>query len=305
MRTQPAPTATDPQEDRGTAIRGPASRRWLVTCVGLPVLAVAVLAAVQPAIVTGTLGSPRALLILAGIIAANIGWSALLRHRVASESLRTVLVLAPIAVVLALYVAPYFAPDQVVDEAFPVALAATEQTDTDQADQADPDQITSDPASTPSASRPGATAEASTDAASPTTPAPTAPAASQVTPATPPATPPPAAPTGPIELSRGSFVGLDNHYANGQAAIYELEDGSRIVRLEDVDLQRVPDARVYLVPAAEATSPIEGSVTLGPLTGNVGSSNYTIPADVDLAGPLTVLVWCEPFASPVGAASQA
>ena len=113
------------------------------------------------------------------------------------------------------------------------------------------------------------------------------------------------APTGPVQLSNGSFIGLDNHFAEGQAALYTLEDGSSIVRLEDVNLQQVPEAVVYLVPGADQAGLADGNINLGPLTGNVGSSNYAIPADVDLStGEYTVLVWCEVFASPVGGATQ-
>lgn len=63
---------------------------------------------------------------------------------------------------------------------------------------------------------------------------------------------------------------------------------------------------VHLVPNADARTPGNRSVELGALKGNVGSSNYPVPAgaDADPDGDWTVLVWCRPFASPVGAATQ-
>ena len=109
-----------------------------------------------------------------------------------------------------------------------------------------------------------------------------------------------------MELSRGTFVGLDGHFARGEAAVYDLDDGTHLVRLEEVDLQNVPAPVVHLVPAADATAPTEGSIDLGVLKGTQGNQNYEVPPGVDLAaGEWTVLVWCETFASPVGAASQA
>lgn len=273
-------------------------------------MVVAVVAVLQPAIIDGLLGSPRALAITVGIIAATIGWSALLRRIIGSPPLRTLLVAVPLAVLGWLYVAPYFMGDEVVDEAFPPVV-----------EQAEPSAVAEEPSA---AEAPQSTTAAEAPAADPAPPA-AAPAAPEdpiaggaapagdigTAPAEPtaeqpePEQPPAAPPAGPVEISRGSFVGLDSHAATGDAAIYDLGGGMRIVRLEEVDLQRVPDPFVYLVPGADQTGPADGSVNLGRLTGNVGNSNYTIPADIDLAsGAWTVLVWCEAFASPVGAASQ-
>lgn len=88
--------------------------------------------------------------------------------------------------------------------------------------------------------------------------------------------------------------------------MFRLPDDSLVVRLEDVDLQSVPEAYVHLVPKTDATMPGRRSVELGALKGNVGSSNYPVPdaVDVDPDVDWTVLVWCRPFASPVGAATQ-
>ena len=314
---QPAPP---PGSGREPA-EGPRSWVPLAVTVGLSAVAVAVVGVLEPAIITAPVRSPQALAIVAGIVAATVGWSAILRRIVGSAAVRTILVLAPVAVVLGLYVAPYFGEDQVVDQELPgleqTAAAGEGAPDPDDdvapgsatapADTpADTEGTAADPADTP----PADTAAPADAAPADTPPAPAAPGA----PAGPTAPDAPADPTapaaapapapGPVELSRGSFVGLDGHSAVGDAAIYSLEDGSRIVRLDDVELQRVPEPYVYLVPGADQTAPVEGAVDLGALAGNVGSSNYPIPSDVDLTGEWTVLVWCEPFASPVGAATQ-
>ena len=38
-----------------------------------------------------------------------------------------------------------------------------------------------------------------------------------------------------------------------------------------------------------------GYLSLGELKGNVGNQNYPIPADVDVAGYGSVVIWCELF----------
>ena len=43
-------------------------------------------------------------------------------------------------------------------------------------------------------------------------------------------------------------------------------------------------------------------VSLGPLKGNVGDQNYVVPADVDSSGYASVVVWCDRFDVPFGAA---
>lgn len=242
----------------------------------------------EPAIVQGTLGSPRALAILAGVVAATVGWSTLLRRWAVPAWGRALAVGVPLAILGWFAVAPYFMPDEVVDEAFPPVVVPDA-----------PPQPTAAPAPvtpTPDAPSPDTAPDPSPGGGA-GSPAPTAAvgAGDDATEAPPP---------GPVELSRGTFVGLDGHFAEGQAAVYDLGDGRRIVRLEDVDLQRVPDPYVYLVPGLDQSTPIAGSFDLGALAGNVGSSNYDIPPEADLNGDWTVLVWCEPFSSPVGAASQ-
>jgi Electron transfer DM13 len=42
---------------------------------------------------------------------------------------------------------------------------------------------------------------------------------------------------------------------------------------------------------------------LGALKGNVGSQNYAIPADVDLAQLTSVSIWCDRFDVSFGAAA--
>jgi hypothetical protein len=116
-----------------------------------------------------------------------------------------------------------------------------------------------------------------------------------------------AASTEPLELARGEFVSLD-HGTSGTARVLELADGSRIVRLEGLDTSNGPDLFVYL--STNAASGDEGAfdddvVNLGRLKGNQGDQNYDLPADVELARFVSVVVWCDRFDSAFGAADLA
>ena len=106
----------------------------------------------------------------------------------------------------------------------------------------------------------------------------------------------PAAPSGPTLLGSGRFVGLAGHDGTGDAGFFALEDGIRVLRLENFDIENGPDLRLYVVPGAGQTDPSDDSLYLGDLRGNVGDQTYNLPAAFSLAaGDWTVLVWCEAF----------
>lgn len=102
----------------------------------------------------------------------------------------------------------------------------------------------------------------------------------------------------PIALSTGTFRDVDSsHRGSGTATIYELEDGSRLLRFEDFEVTNGPDLRVILVPNGDPqdAEEIAGYLELEPLKGNVGNQNYEIPADVDLSQYGSVVIYCKPF----------
>jgi hypothetical protein len=109
-------------------------------------------------------------------------------------------------------------------------------------------------------------------------------------------------PTAPVEVTpvvTGQFRDADDlHRGSGTATIYELEDGSRVLRFEEFEVTNGPDLHVYLVPAENAGDDVsvDGYVDLGELKGNIGDQNYEIPADVDVSEFQSVVIWCEPFA---------
>ena len=86
----------------------------------------------------------------------------------------------------------------------------------------------------------------------------------------------------------------------------ELADGSRFVRIEDLETSNGPDLRVLLsseAPQDDWYVYDDGELLdLGPLRGNVGSANYEIPDDADLSDFASVVVWCRRFSVGFGVA---
>ncbi len=111
--------------------------------------------------------------------------------------------------------------------------------------------------------------------------------------------PPDEMPDEPVVLHSGSFITIDPiHGAEGTAVIYELPDGSRVLRFEDFRSSNGPDLHVYLssgVPKSTFAGLGEDAIHLGSLKGNVGSQNYDIPANADLAQYQSVVIYCVPF----------
>jgi hypothetical protein len=112
----------------------------------------------------------------------------------------------------------------------------------------------------------------------------------------------------PTLLLEGRFTGLA-HETKGSAAVYQLANGSRVLRLKDFETSNGPDVHVLLVKAASApdddTVKRAGSVDLGSLKGNIGDQNYEVPAGLDLAAYRSVSIWCNRFNVNFGSASLA
>lgn len=112
-------------------------------------------------------------------------------------------------------------------------------------------------------------------------------------------------PSGVEELGSGEFRSLE-HGTTGLARIVELQDGTRFVRLEDLDTSDGPDLRIYLTdqPVSEDWGIWDDGVylDLGALKGNVGDSNYRLPENVDLSRFRTVVIWCRRFTVGFGVA---
>lgn len=111
------------------------------------------------------------------------------------------------------------------------------------------------------------------------------------------ASPASAVPTAtPLSLS-GELRRLDPvHYGSGRVTIAESA-ASRTLRFEGVDIAGAPNMFVYLSDRADGQP--GRYVDLGPLKATNGSFNYDVPADVDLAGVRSVVVWCRAFSVTV------
>ena len=115
--------------------------------------------------------------------------------------------------------------------------------------------------------------------------------------------------TEPVVLARGELISHE-HTTTGTVQVLRLPDGSRVLRLENLDTSNGPVLKVWLadapvIPGQAGWHVFDDGryVDLGDLKGNKGSSNYAIPADVDLGQYSSVSIWCERFAVSFGAAT--
>jgi hypothetical protein len=114
------------------------------------------------------------------------------------------------------------------------------------------------------------------------------------------------APAEPAVLASGSFVDGE-HSTSGRATVLQLPDGSRFVRLEDFSTSDGPDVHVWITDQ-QAGGDDWGKyddgryLELGSLKGTDGNQNYAIPADADLAGLTSVIIWCDRFNVAFGSA---
>jgi len=113
---------------------------------------------------------------------------------------------------------------------------------------------------------------------------------------------------GPAVVARGELVAHE-HASSGTVEVIALPDGSRVLRLQDLRTSNGPKLKVWLsdqpvLPGRDGWYVFDDGrhVDLGDLKGNVGSSNYPLPASVDLAALPSVTIWCERFSVSFAAA---
>jgi hypothetical protein len=184
------------------------------------------------------------------------------------------------AIFASVVVGPYF-QQTVVDEADPLAMAGAVMLVADA-----PTTATTAPATllpSPAASMPAAG-----DTTAPTTPEPVAAG---------PMSPAPVA--GPALLRQGQFVSGDPPYrGSGAARLIRAADGSHILRLESFSVANGPDLFVILStdPAgSRGSAAAADAIDLGRLRATSGNLNYQIPAEADLAGVRSVIIYCRAF----------
>lgn len=110
----------------------------------------------------------------------------------------------------------------------------------------------------------------------------------------------------PQAVESGSFYSI-LHPTAGTATIYQMGDGTRVLRLTRFSTSNGPDVHVYMVAADDAkdAASVEkaGFVDLGVIKGNIGDQNYTLTSDLDLAKYRAVSIWCKRFSVNFGAAA--
>ncbi len=101
-------------------------------------------------------------------------------------------------------------------------------------------------------------------------------------------------------LKVGTFVDGDSfHRGSGSATIYQLADGSYVLRFEDFRVTNGPALYVLLSPhpspegSGDATA--EGYIELGRLKGNIGPQNYFFPEGAAPDDFNSVVIYCKPF----------
>ncbi|WP_435771006.1 DM13 domain-containing protein [Nocardioides sp. SYSU DS0651] len=118
-----------------------------------------------------------------------------------------------------------------------------------------------------------------------------------------------------VQLASGAFIDAE-HGTSGEATIFRRSDGSRYLRIEGLDTSNGPDLHVWVTdqPSGGDCEGCRDSwgiyddgdyVRLGELKGNQGNQTYEIPADADLAGMRSVVIWCDRFNVAFGSAAIA
>jgi hypothetical protein len=114
-----------------------------------------------------------------------------------------------------------------------------------------------------------------------------------------------------VLIAQGTLVG-HQHATSGTVRILRLADGSRLLRLENLDTTNGPDLKVWLTDAPVRTGNAgrrvfddDRHLSLGQLKGNKGSQNYLVPQNADLGQYRSVTIWCDRFNVSFGAAALA
>ena len=105
----------------------------------------------------------------------------------------------------------------------------------------------------------------------------------------------------PMALLQGDLVSgsTPGHHTSGTATIYQLENKSQVLRLQDFSTTNGPDLFVVLSANANPDADgigAEGSyLQLAALKGNKGNQNYDVPAATDGKSYKSVVIWCRTF----------
>lgn len=96
----------------------------------------------------------------------------------------------------------------------------------------------------------------------------------------------------------GMLMGAKDHHASGTVTLVK-ENGHATLRLDDLNVDKVPDGRVYLAHNGDYADGVE----LGKLTQFSGTVQFAIPAAVNPAAYDSVVIWCKQFSVEIGRAA--
>jgi hypothetical protein len=103
-----------------------------------------------------------------------------------------------------------------------------------------------------------------------------------------------------VSIKTGDFRDADrSHKVSASVTLYDLPDGSTLLRLEDFQVTNVPDLHVILSPNANPESSSEvleaGFIEVSKLKGNSGNQSYPLPAGNDMLTFNSVVIHCKSF----------
>ena len=106
----------------------------------------------------------------------------------------------------------------------------------------------------------------------------------------------------PATLASARVLGTAQVYdvdreGEGTAKIYELPNGTRMIRLEDffVSINSDLELRLSELPAPKTTDEVTKAPfkVVAPLKATVGNMNYEVPPDIDVSRYKSIVIWCE------------
>ncbi len=92
------------------------------------------------------------------------------------------------------------------------------------------------------------------------------------------------------------LAGAGGHQAAGTVVVMKDSNGSGRLALTDINVDRVPDGRVYLAKNGDYTKGVE----VGKLTQFSGTVTFPIPANVRPEEYDSVVIWCKKFNVEIG-----
>ncbi len=116
----------------------------------------------------------------------------------------------------------------------------------------------------------------------------------------------------PVGLASARLLGTAEVYdvdrdGEGTAKIYEMPDGTRLIRLEDFFVSINSDLELRLSESTGPKSTDEAANApfklIAPLKATVGSMNYEVPRDIDISKYQSIVIWCEITRNAYAAAS--